>query len=855
MATASDGSSSKTCPRCHRAYPRDYSVCTEDGTALRGLEEWRPGDVIGGKFRVLEKIGQGSTGTVYKAELVATQELRALKLFFPSIARRPALVHHLRDAVRSTRAFHHPGAVQVEEVHHDEPEALVLVMEYAAGESLEHVIRRNGPLPVPRAADIVRQLCSVLEGAHHHGLIHGNLHPGNVLLNLQPEPPDFVKVRDFGMAEFREAVAEAGIVVSGATKTKTGFIGGTPQYMSPEQALGKGGVPLDGRSDVYSVGVLMYEALIGELPFSANTPQGLMLHHIHTRPASPLKRRADLKLPEALVEIAMRALEKNPALRFESAGKMAAALEEFQEAQPRRAAGIEPLRQPSLGGVPSGLRPPAPAATQLTPPAFPLPVDEEEPGPDSAYLPFVDLDDVLEEAPLPAPTETTGGSTFEAMTVEVGPPRPQRPAERAERAEQSGWMNPLLSPGLADLDLGESSPAAPLSNEEDAGAIDAVLLPEVAGKPPRAEETKLEEERVAEPPGAVPLESQAGARSRTEQALEQRAGQPTTRVGPTMPTAPTVKARPLGVPSQTRPTAADVIVTAQPVERGQKLSPALRAPAEPPSSRPLQEPRKPSASRTPAEPLLARRSALGLSITQVTDGQVEPQAGKHRARIAVIAAAVILCAAAGTWWVLQKSRHASSEPEPSEEAVSTPAPNPPPPVANPSTAAETPAASAPKETAPAAISASPAPLASPPATAPRSAKALTSARAAVTVRAKNGQLHTPQARLPAPSTSARTSAPASRSGSKVPTVVAHSRPANSAATASAPRAVRTLSPAQQADLKDKLVVAGFLMKRGDYDGALDAFEGALKIDPANRDAQAGKEKARRARDAQKTNVQ
>ncbi len=843
MPAASDGSSSKTCPRCHRTYPRDYSVCTEDGTPLRELEEWRPGNVIRGKFRILEKIGPGSTGTVYKAELVAGQELRALKLFFPSISRQPALVQHLRDAVRSARAFNHPGAVRLEEVLHDERELLVLVMEYAAGESLEHVIRKSGPLPVPRAVEIVRQLCSVLEGAHRHGLIHRNLHPGKVLLIPQSEPRDFVKVRDFGMAGFREAVAEAGIVVGGATKTKTGFIGGTPQYMSPEQAMGKGGPPLDGRSDIYSVGVLMYEALTGELPFSANTPQGLMLHHIHTRPASPLKRRADLKLPEDLVEMAMKALEKNLALRFESAGAMAAALEEFQEAQPASATRFAPSRPSSFaGGVPTALRPPAPdpAATRITSAALPLAADEEEPTPDSDSLPLVDLDEVLEEAPLLTRAEAAGSPTFEAA-VEVRP-RLSRPAERAGRSGSAG-LNPLLSPGLADLDLDEISPAVPFGGEED--GVDAVPVPEVASEPLRAAETKREPP--AEPPTAVLVESQA--KSRAEVPPQQSARPPLTPVASAVPTALTAKGRPVETRSQNRP-AADVMATAQPVERVRNLSPAPSPPGEPPSGRPLQESARLSVAKTPAEPLPARSSTLGLSITEVTSREVEPPAGKHRARIAAIAAGVILCAAAGAWWALQKSRHASLEP--AEEAVSTPAPGSPPPVAGPSPAAETPATPAPKETASAVNGSSPpASLAPPPAPAPKSPEALTSARPAVTAQSRNQSSRTPRVPLPAPSASARTSAAASRSASKVASVPTHSR----SATTKAPRAAPALSPAQRAELKDKLVVAGFLMERGDYDAALDAFEAALKIDASNRDAQAGKEKARQARDAEKTNAQ
>jgi hypothetical protein len=556
----------------------------------------------------------------------------------------------------------------------------------------------------------------------------------------------------------------------------------------------------------------MYEALTGDLPFSANTPQGLMLHHIHTRPASPLKRRADLKLPEALVEMAMKALEKNPALRFESAGAMAAALEEFQEAQPASAARFEPARPSSFaGGVPAALRPPAPepVAAQMTPPALLLGADEEEPAPDSDSLPLVDLDEVLKEAPLPMRAEAAGSSTLAAEAR----PRLSRPAERAGRSG-SAALNPLLSPGLADLDLDEISPALALAGEEDEGGVEAMPVPEVA----------------SEPPTTVLVESPA--KSRAEPPPQQGAPQPLTPVTPALPTG---KDRPAETRSQNR-SAADVMAATQPVERVRNLSPAPFLPTEPPRGRTLQEPAKLPVSKIPAEPLPARSSTLGLSITEVTSREVEPPAGKHRARTTAIAAGVILCAAAGTWWALQKSRHASLEP--AEEAVSAPAPGAPPPVASPSPAAETPATPAPKET-PSAVNSSlpPASLAPP------------SAPAAVTAQARNESSHTPRVPLPTPSASARTSAAASRNVSKVASVPARST------TTKAARAAPALSPAQQAELKDKLVVAGFLMERGDYDGALDSFEAALKIDASNRDAQAGKKAARQARDAEKTNAQ
>jgi serine/threonine protein kinase len=290
------------------------------------LQEWQPGDVVREKYRIIHKIGQGGMGAIYKAEHLIFEELRALKVLVPQLAYDEALVRSLQQEARITRRLSHPNAVRVEDVDRAEDGRLFIAMEYVEGKSIKKIIEQSGPIPVLRVIEIARQLCSALDCAHSLGMIHRDIKPDNILLVRLPDDRDLAKILDFGIAKLKESAKEHGRNVTGVTITKTGFVVGTPQYMSPEQAMGTLGDRLDGRSDLYSVGVLLYEALTGDLPFHADTPLGYILHHVNTLPRSPIDLRPDLYLPDSMVNIVMKALEKDPAARFQSAREMSLAL-------------------------------------------------------------------------------------------------------------------------------------------------------------------------------------------------------------------------------------------------------------------------------------------------------------------------------------------------------------------------------------------------------------------------------------------------------------------------------------------------------------------------------------------------
>lgn len=281
--------------------------------------------MIRGKYRILGKLGQGGMATVYKALHAGFDEVRALKVINLELASDPSFVKRFGQEAALTRKLQHPNAVRVEDIDQADDGRPFMVMEFIEGESLKDVIQHQAPLPVARACRIAKQVAAALDAAHRLGIIHRDIKPGNILLARRAagagDAEELAKVLDFGIAKIKEAHLAAG----GATLTRTGTSIGTPSYMSPEQAMGKTGEGLDGRADLYSLGVVMYEMLTGELPIEAESEVQMLIGQISTAPEPIRARRPEL--PEGIGAVVMRCLEKDPARRPASGAALVAQIE------------------------------------------------------------------------------------------------------------------------------------------------------------------------------------------------------------------------------------------------------------------------------------------------------------------------------------------------------------------------------------------------------------------------------------------------------------------------------------------------------------------------------------------------
>ncbi len=313
----------KYCDSCHSTYPTDFTVCPKDQHALRVTAELAEGMVLRGKYEVLEKIGTGGMATVYRVRHLHLQEEVAIKVVSGRLVEDQNFVERFKTEAVITRKLRHPNAVRLDDFDLTDDGRPFIVMELVHGKSLRQFLQEGGWLAPERAADIARQAALALDAAHQMGIVHRDIKPENLLLIAQPDGGLLVKVVDFGIAKVNEGPSQPG-----GTATKTGIVLGTPRYLSPEQARGKRGAEVDGRADLYALGVVLYEMLTGRVPFDADTPFDLLLHHIGTAPVPPHQASPALGISQAMSQLVMKALEKDPALRFQSGAEMAAALEQ-----------------------------------------------------------------------------------------------------------------------------------------------------------------------------------------------------------------------------------------------------------------------------------------------------------------------------------------------------------------------------------------------------------------------------------------------------------------------------------------------------------------------------------------------
>jgi serine/threonine-protein kinase len=265
-----------------------------------------------GKFLVLEKLGAGSMGTVYLAKDLERDQHVAVKFLHHRLASDPDIVARLRADACAANQIDDPHVAGVLEVGCIGQQGHYISMEYLDGEPLSHRLGR--PLGVQTAVTIARQICSALQAAHQHGVVHRDLKPDNIFLLSPAAPVPFVKVLDFGIAKLLRPRP-------GSPRTSSGQICGTPQYMAPEQCTGRG---VDRRTDLYALGIITYELVTGRVPFDGRNLVDVMMRQRNERPVPPCE--VESTVPRALSEVIMRALAKRPDERFATAAQMSEAL-------------------------------------------------------------------------------------------------------------------------------------------------------------------------------------------------------------------------------------------------------------------------------------------------------------------------------------------------------------------------------------------------------------------------------------------------------------------------------------------------------------------------------------------------
>ena len=343
------------CPECGLENEDTATNCASCGSLLTEEDEetrsdifvpsFKKGATVAERYEILAEVGKGGFGRVFRARDVEAQEPVALKVLNPALTSDERVRARFLGEVKLCRRIAHPNVIKVFDVL-ELGGFCVIVMEYVDGRSLKQMIRQEGALGLGRAFTIVSQVCQGLDAAHSVGVVHRDVKPQNILITKSLG----VKIVDFGLARH----------LGGKSISQSGVILGTPEYMSPEQVSGKS---VDARSDIYSLGVVMYEMLTGRVPFPGETPVAIILGHLKKPPESPRTLRPDL--PPWASYMVLKAMAKKPAHRFQKAteiaeyfernlrdsqdgGTVQAASEESVPEQARVATAVHPPRRPAV---------------------------------------------------------------------------------------------------------------------------------------------------------------------------------------------------------------------------------------------------------------------------------------------------------------------------------------------------------------------------------------------------------------------------------------------------------------------------------------------------------------------------
>lgn len=329
----------KKCPACQSTYPDNFIVCANDKVILVKIKKDKLlGQILNERYKVVEEIGRGGMSIVYKGVHELMDRLVAIKVLLPQLVSDQTSIKRFQVEAQAASCLSHPNVITIYDYGVVDDEQPFLVMDFLEGESLSDIIKRDDHVEMKRTIPIFMQAAEALEHAHQKGVIHRDLKSSNIMLINFEGKDDFVKVVDFGIAKLMPSSGK-----QAQHLTATGEIFGSPIYMSPEQCTGS---TLDARSDIYSMGAMMYEALTGQPPIMGRSVVETMEMHL-TTPPPPLKEtRPDLDINESLERVVMKALSKKPEARFQKMQELRDALEGVSKL----------LEQEKLFGPTTGLR-------------------------------------------------------------------------------------------------------------------------------------------------------------------------------------------------------------------------------------------------------------------------------------------------------------------------------------------------------------------------------------------------------------------------------------------------------------------------------------------------------------------